>query len=163
MRGPCNAEGEDVGQQEVSFVGDGWLAYSNNVPPRGDLAQDLLGWLEGEPVPPALLGDERLEQGAEEQQRGQEQGAQGLGQPRGPVAQGVEGGAEAVAARAREDGEGGQGGGGAGEGDGGDARADDLRRVPAEGGRGPGLWGEVEGDHVEEGVEDLRGGLAWVR
>lgn len=67
--------------------------------------------------------------------------------------------AEAVPAHAREHREGGQGSNNTGEGDGGDARADDVRRVPAQGGRGPGLWREVEGDHVEEGVEDLRG---WV-
>lgn len=69
----------------------------------------------------------------------------------------MERGAEPVPAHTREDSEGGQRGRDAGEGDGGDARADDVRRVPAQGGRGPGLWREVEGDHVEEGVEDLRG------
>lgn len=67
----------------------------------------------------------------------------------------MERGAEAMPARAREDGEGGQRCGGAGERDGGDARADHVRRVPAQRGRGPGLWVEVEGDHVEDGVEDL--------
>lgn len=62
---------------------------------------------------------------------------------------------QAMPAHAREDREGRQRGDGAGERDGGDARADDVRCVAAQGGRGPGLWGEVERRHVEDRVEDL--------
>lgn len=130
-------------------------AHGNDVPPRSNLCQDLPDGLQREPVPPAALDDERLEQGAEEERRRQEQGPQRLGQAGGPVADGVQRRAEAIAAHAREHAKGRQRGQGAGDGDGRDARADHRRRVAAERGRRPRLWRQVEGDHVEERVGDL--------
>lgn len=133
----------------------GFYTHSYDVPPRGPLPQHLLHGREAQPLAPAALDDEGLEQRAREEQGRQEQGAGGLDEAEGPVAEGVQRLRGVMAADQDEHGERAQRGDGAGEADGGDARADDRGGVAAEGRRRARLGREVEGDDVEEGVEDL--------
>ena len=133
--------------------------YGDVVAPAHRAREGLGKVASCDPVTPMALDDGGLEQRTEEEDDDEDESLDEVGEVEGPPAQDLKGVRVGEVSDLECDVGGEQSGHDAGKGHGADAGFDDGWSVAGQLRGGSGLAGEVEGHDVDEGAEDLRGGL----